>query len=225
LLDFGCVKELPAWVVAAMVRYTRASAVATRTGLRSDWDEYDRAIADAFKLDPGDPGFSIYRQFTLYCLRPYIVDEPFTFSPDYTGGSVDAVFEGMRDLFFSKGKWPRLPSMPQLPADFTFVGRLQWGFYSVLTRLRACTNWHRTLPPENGVRCEVNWSLPNESRDSPAIADGKGCEKRWTCATRKWRWPSAAAAAPCVTSTTRRSPRSARSLYEVCCWRRFPVAR
>jgi hypothetical protein len=146
LLDFGCVKELPEWVVASMLRYTRAATIATRSGRREDWDDYDRAIVDAFKLDPHDPGFSLYREFTLYCLRPYIVDEPFTFTPAYTAGSVDAVLSGARDLFFAKGKWPRLPTMPPLPADFTFIGRLQWGFYSILTRMNASANFHRTLP-------------------------------------------------------------------------------
>ncbi len=138
LLDFGCVKELPEPAAAAMIRYTRAAAQATRSDSAADWHSYDRAIADAFKLDVAEPGFEIYRQFTLYCLRPYIVDEPFTFTPEYTGGSVDALIDGLRR------QW----AMPQIPADFTFIGRLQWGFYSVLTRMRATANWHRTLPEE-----------------------------------------------------------------------------
>jgi len=42
---------------------------------------------------------------------------------------------------------PRIPRLPPVPADFTFISRLQWGFYSVLTMLRARANWYRMLPP------------------------------------------------------------------------------
>ena len=44
--------------------------------------------------------------------------------------------------------WPKRVKLPPMPGDYTFINRLQWGFYSVLTRLRARVNWHRLLPPD-----------------------------------------------------------------------------
>jgi hypothetical protein len=35
-----------------------------------------------------------------------------------------------------------------MPAGYTFINRLQWGFYSVLTRLQAEFNWHALLPSD-----------------------------------------------------------------------------
>jgi len=140
LLDFGCVKELPDWMVAAMKRYLSAA-------LRGDAAEFDRAIIDAFKLDPSEPEeFALYRDFILYCCKPYLKDEPFAFTPEYTGASIDYMLNGMNKLVF-KGLIPRIPNLPSVPADFTFISRLQWGFYSVLTLLGANGNWHRMVPP------------------------------------------------------------------------------
>jgi predicted unusual protein kinase regulating ubiquinone biosynthesis (AarF/ABC1/UbiB family) len=138
MLDFGCVKELPEWMVPAMKRYVRAA-------LAGDAPEFERAIVAAFKLDPAEPeAFALYRDFILYCLKPYLKDEPFAFTAEYTGGSIDHMLNGVNKMVF-KGFVPRIPNLPSVPADFTFISRLQWGFYSVLTSLRANGNWHRML--------------------------------------------------------------------------------
>jgi hypothetical protein len=34
-----------------------------------------------------------------------------------------------------------------MPADYTFVNRLQWGFVSVLAGLRAEANWREVVEP------------------------------------------------------------------------------
>jgi predicted unusual protein kinase regulating ubiquinone biosynthesis (AarF/ABC1/UbiB family) len=140
LLDFGCVKELPDWMVAAMKRYLCAA-------LRGDGAEFDRAIIDAFKLDPAEPeAFALYREFILYCCQPYLKDEPFAFTPEYTGASIDMMIGGMNKLVFNNGLIPRIPNLPSVPADFAFISRLQWGFYSVMTLLGARGNWRSMLP-------------------------------------------------------------------------------
>lgn len=140
MLDFGCVKELPEWMVAAMRRYCRAA-------LRGERVEFERAIIDAFKLDPAEPeAFALYRDFILYCLKPYLKDEEFAFTTEYTGASIDHLLDGMNKMVFKNGFIPRIPNLPSVPADFTFISRLQWGFYSVLTLLGARGNWHRMVP-------------------------------------------------------------------------------
>lgn len=149
LLDFGCVKELSASLIASMKRYVRAAIVATRTDDPADWSEFDRAITAVFHLDPADErAYGFYRELILYCLRPYLRDEPFEFTPAYTGASIDLLIDAKKALVFGEGLLPRIPNLPQMPADFTFISRLQWGFYSVLTMLRANGNWHRMMLPE-----------------------------------------------------------------------------
>lgn len=56
------------------------------------------------------------------------------------------ILDGKRELVFGKGRVPHIPKMPAMPAGYTFLNRMQWGFYSVLTRLDARINWYRLLP-------------------------------------------------------------------------------
>ena len=42
---------------------------------------------------------------------------------------------------------PNLPTPVDMPADLTFVNRLQWGLFSVLGGLGAEANWRRITDP------------------------------------------------------------------------------
>jgi predicted unusual protein kinase regulating ubiquinone biosynthesis (AarF/ABC1/UbiB family) len=132
LLDYGCVKEIPDWMARLMVRYVRAA-------LRADWPAFDAAIAEAFRIDPARrEAFAVCREFILYCLEPFLADEPFRFDAAYTGRSIDIMLAGLRRL--------KLRDLPVPPGEFVFISRLQWGFYSVLTQLRAKQRWRDHLP-------------------------------------------------------------------------------
>ncbi|HZS41879.1 MAG TPA: hypothetical protein VFF06_33850 [Polyangia bacterium] len=39
------------------------------------------------------------------CCKPYLADEPFAFTPEYTGASIDYMLNGMNELVF-KGLIP-----------------------------------------------------------------------------------------------------------------------
>ena len=54
----------------------------------------------------------------------------------------------MKDVVFQGGVLPTLSKMPATPPNFTFISRVRWGFYSVLTMLRARGNWNRALPAD-----------------------------------------------------------------------------
>jgi predicted unusual protein kinase regulating ubiquinone biosynthesis (AarF/ABC1/UbiB family) len=149
ILDFGCVKEIPPWMSVSMKSYLRASVKAVRTDAPADWEAFDETICEVFKLDRTHRVlYPLYREFILYALRPYLRDEPFSFSSDYTGESIDRVLDGVKKAVFAEGVLPRIPDLPPIPADFTFLNRLLVGFYSVLAMLRAEGNWHRMLPEE-----------------------------------------------------------------------------
>ncbi|MCA9518526.1 MAG: AarF/ABC1/UbiB kinase family protein [Myxococcales bacterium] len=147
LLDFGCVKEIPGWMRDDMERNLRLALAATRSGADADWTAFDRQLGRALRLDALDPQlFRIYREFYLYVLRPALTEGPFDFTSAYTRESFDRVFEAVRDQVFGKGVMPRVPEVPPIPPDYTFLNRVQWGFYSILAILRAQVDWHALLP-------------------------------------------------------------------------------
>ncbi len=149
LLDFGCVKEISEAMSAKMRRYVRAAIVATQTDTAEDWAEYEAAVGDALRLDEGDAEVAaFYREYLLFILEPVLADEPFAFTPDFVARSNDLLLARKRELIFGKGKMPRGPKLPPMPAGYTIINRLQWGFYSVLTRLRANVNWNSVLPED-----------------------------------------------------------------------------
>ncbi len=149
LLDFGCVKEIPAAMTADMKGYLRAAIVASRTDAAEDWRAYERAVEHALRLDGGDPAVAaVYCDLLLFMLRPILRDEPFHFVPQYVAELNDQMVDHKKKLVFGNGRIPKIPKLPPMPADYTFINRLQWGFYSVLTQLRARVNWHRLLPAD-----------------------------------------------------------------------------
>ncbi len=147
LLDFGCVKEIPPKMAEDMRGYMRAAIRAARTDVPEDWAAFDRALVDALDLDQGDPDVAtFYRELFLFMIEPALYDRDFAFTPEWVAQINDKTVEGKRALIFGRGRLPRMPKLPPMPADYTFINRLQWGFYSVLTRLQATINWHALLP-------------------------------------------------------------------------------
>jgi predicted unusual protein kinase regulating ubiquinone biosynthesis (AarF/ABC1/UbiB family) len=147
LLDFGCVKEIPDGMAADMRGYLLAAIEAERTG---DWSGYERATNKAFRLDEGSGAVAkMWRDILRFGLRPVTRDEPFHFTPAYVSELNDITIDAKKKLMFADGRrLPKIPKMPPLPGDYVFLNRLQWGFYSVLTRLRAKFNWYRLLPKD-----------------------------------------------------------------------------
>ncbi len=149
LLDFGCVKEIPTGMAADMRRYMTAAVRAARTDAPEDWAAFDQALADALDFDRGDAAVAeMFRELFLYMIDPILRDASFDFTPEWVAGMNDLTVERKRELIFGGGRMPRMPKMPPMPAGYTFINRLQWGFYSVLTRLRARFNWHALLPAD-----------------------------------------------------------------------------
>ena len=168
LLDFGCVKEIPDWMHRDMKATLAAGITAVHADDPESWARFDAVIAQAYDLDPDSPVvWRVYREFLLFLLRPALRDEPFEFTPDLTRESFDRVAQAKAEVLFAGGVIPRIPELPRVPADYTFLNRLQWGFFSILAMLRARVNWHRLLPEE--IRIEAT-SLPSRpsSPGSPA---------------------------------------------------------
>lgn len=149
LLDFGCVKEFTPERREGLISYLRAAIVATRTGDARDWQRFDDAIDEVLRFDTADPEVrAMMREMLLAWLTPVLVDAPFTFTREYVAGINELMVERKRALLAKGNRWlPKVPKMATTPGDFVFLNRLQWGFYSVLCRLKATVNWHAMLPP------------------------------------------------------------------------------
>jgi predicted unusual protein kinase regulating ubiquinone biosynthesis (AarF/ABC1/UbiB family) len=147
LLDFGCIKEIDAGMNHDMERYVRATIAQRRAPGPATDHELDASIRDAFNLQGGEPEvFDLFKRMLLYVLEPIAEDRIFHFTREYTAGVNDLMIDGKRELVFGKGKIPHVPKVPPMPGGYTFLNRMQWGFYSVLTRLDAKINWYRMLP-------------------------------------------------------------------------------
>ena len=129
-LDYGCVKRFP----AEMVTGWRSLVVAHLEGHR------ERFRAQLLHLgfirpDTTLPTDLLYDYFE-YFYRPIHADEEFTFSREYNAASLKLVFA-------PDGRFAGLTKKTNMPPDFVFVNRIQWGVYSILGQLEARANFHR----------------------------------------------------------------------------------
>lgn len=129
-LDFGCVKEISADLIAGIKRYMVAA-------MDDDWDEFDRACIEVLDYDPEDPSWKVYRDYTIYLLRP-LKEEPWHCSRESARRAVTEIADGVRSLTFKEGETlPSIPHVPKMPREFVFMNRLQWGLASVMGGLRS----------------------------------------------------------------------------------------
>jgi predicted unusual protein kinase regulating ubiquinone biosynthesis (AarF/ABC1/UbiB family) len=129
-LDFGCVKRFPDAMVAIWMQLVCAHLEGRRDAFR------DLAERLGF-LPAGSPvDTDLLYDYFSYFYEPFHEDRVFTFSPEYNARSLAMVFR-------PEGKFAGLARRLNMPPDFVFVNRIQWGVYSILARLGATANWHR----------------------------------------------------------------------------------
>jgi predicted unusual protein kinase regulating ubiquinone biosynthesis (AarF/ABC1/UbiB family) len=140
-LDFGCVKELPSELVDGIKRYMRAA-------MDGDWAEFDRACVEVLGYDPNDESWDLYRSYTMELMVPLCSNADWQCSPEKARETVAYLSRGIRGLAFKDGdKLPSIPHVPQMPQDFTFVNRLQWGLASVLAGLGTTAAFRPMIEP------------------------------------------------------------------------------
>ena len=129
-LDFGCVKYFP----DDMLANWRALVTAHLAGDR-------RAFADqlvALTFIPSTDGFDldVLFDYFAYFYEPIQHDREFVFTREYNAASFKQVFK-------PDGNAAGLSKKLNMPRDFVFVNRIQWGVHSVLAHLGARGNFHR----------------------------------------------------------------------------------
>lgn len=124
-LDFGCIKEISPPLIDGIKRYMIAA-------LDEDWEEFDRACVEVLDYDPDDPSWELYRSYTIELLRP-LTEEVWVCTPERAREAVTYIAQGVKKLVIREGETiPTIPHVPQIPREFTFLNRLQWGLASVM---------------------------------------------------------------------------------------------
>ncbi len=129
-LDFGCVKyfdEATARGMRAIHQYHLAGDLA---GFRR------QLVAFGFIRDDAPVSTELYYEYMGFFYEPFRYDREFTFTPEYTSSSLAHVLDR------NDPKYGEIPKQSNMPRDFVFLNRLQWGLWPLLAELGARNHWH-----------------------------------------------------------------------------------
>jgi hypothetical protein len=129
-LDYGCVKYFSRELMGVWKTVVDAHFAGDRPRFRRCLSDLGFFAADA-EVDV-DLVYDFFGEF----YRPWRHDEEFEFTPAYASGSLKLVFQ-------PSGRYAPLRPFVQMPRDFVFVNRIQWGVYSILAQLGARGHFHR----------------------------------------------------------------------------------
>lgn len=142
-LDYGCVKMLPAELLAGHKRVIV-------DGMDGRWEDFEKSCVDVFGYDPTDTEpYALYIAYTKMILEPLTTDAPFRQTHQVAREAVAFLVRGSKKMMKPK-EGDVLPSLPKpihMPQDHTFMNRLQWGLASVMAGLGGEDNWRRISEP------------------------------------------------------------------------------
>jgi len=129
-LDYGCIKYFPEPMMKTWKQLVCSHLDGDRAGFVQRLVELG-FFRPTTRLEP-DPVYDYFGYF----YEPFRIDRTFTFSRDYNAKATEMMFK-------PKGDIAPLHRQMNMPSDFVFVNRIQWGVYSILAELGASGNWHR----------------------------------------------------------------------------------
>ena len=129
-LDFGCVKRFP----DEMARKWSGLVTAHFNGDRAAFRDFLVALG-FFPADSPLDADRLYNYFALF-YEPFRFDRDFAFSREYISST-------FRQVFAPDGEFEGMSKKLNMPGDFVFVNRIQWGVFSILGQLAARANYHR----------------------------------------------------------------------------------
>ncbi len=163
-LDFGCVKYFPSEMLADWRALVKAH-------LRCDRAAFAQQLV-ALGFLPSTDGFDLDVLFDYfgYFYEPIQEDREFVFTREYNARSFKHVFK-------ADGAATGLSQKLNMPRDFVFVNRIQWGVHSVLAHLGARANFHRIErellfddPPSTELgRIDAEWRARYSARKRTAV--------------------------------------------------------
>ena len=130
-LDFGCVKYFPLEMRREWKALVSAHVMGEKQRFRA------QLVALGFvKADDGELDADTCYDYFAYFYEPFGIDRPFTFTREYNAKSFGVIFK-------PEGRFAKMSRRLNMPRDFVFVNRIQWGVVSLLAQLGATNNWHR----------------------------------------------------------------------------------
>jgi predicted unusual protein kinase regulating ubiquinone biosynthesis (AarF/ABC1/UbiB family) len=128
-LDYGCIKWFRDPMMSDWLNLVRAHLGGDKTKFR------EQAVKLSFlKADSPITAETLYAYFA-YFYEPFETQGEFEFSRDYNARS-------FRMVFAPQGEFAGLSKKLNMPRDFVFVNRIQWGVWSILAQLGARATWH-----------------------------------------------------------------------------------
>lgn len=129
-LDFGCTKFFAEPMMMKWRGLMKAHLSGDKDGFRQRLIDLE-FIRDDIKL----PTEGLFEYFG-YFYEGFREDRVFTYTREYNAKS-------FRMVFRPEGEFAGYTKQMNMPRDFTFVNRIQWGVVSLLGTLEATNNWHR----------------------------------------------------------------------------------
>jgi predicted unusual protein kinase regulating ubiquinone biosynthesis (AarF/ABC1/UbiB family) len=129
-LDFGCVKYFPDQMLAVWCELITTHLAGRPQEFRQ------QAVALGFLKEDSPVSAELLHEYFAYFYEPIRSDRTFTFTRSYNARS-------FRMVLAPEGRFAGLHRRLNMPRDFVFVNRIQWGVYSILSQLEGTGNWHR----------------------------------------------------------------------------------
>jgi transcriptional regulator with XRE-family HTH domain len=127
-IDFGCVKRLSPEYVATFKALARAILEGDRGRLES------LGLALGIVRDPRRFDFDAQWRLSLSLYDLYLRDRAQAWTPEYLARTWRMTWVDNPNRF-----------QTNIPAEWVFLSRFQWGMFAVLAKLRAAVNWRRRL--------------------------------------------------------------------------------
>lgn len=129
-LDYGCVKRFSTDFIERWKRFVKVVLLQQR-------DRFPAALSD-LGLVAKSKGFDWDYQWHVfqYLYTPFNSEQPYTYTREHVAKSYDVM------MWKNPNKFKL-----DLPRDWLFVNRLQWGLQSVIAHLDACADWRSILLP------------------------------------------------------------------------------
>jgi predicted unusual protein kinase regulating ubiquinone biosynthesis (AarF/ABC1/UbiB family) len=152
-LDYGCVKWFPSEMLKEWMGLVRAHLGGDRVQFR------ERAVKLGFIPDASPVTADTLYDYFAYFYEPFETPGEYAFSREYNARS-------FRMVFAPNGQFAGLSKKLNMPRDFVFVNRIQWGVWSILAQLEASGDWrsiHREYlfgePPSTELgRADAAWA-------------------------------------------------------------------
>jgi predicted unusual protein kinase regulating ubiquinone biosynthesis (AarF/ABC1/UbiB family) len=129
-LDFGCVKYFPPPMLADWKELVRSYFRGDPEAFRS------QLIRLRFVKEETPLGADLLFRYFGFFYEPFAEDREFEFTREYTRRSFGMVFA-------PTGEFQGMSQKLNMPPDFVFVNRIQWGVWSILGQLDVRMNFHR----------------------------------------------------------------------------------